>query len=653
MNLCEFLTSIGFFAKYPYTDFHELNLDWCLAEIAKLRIEFDNFAHVNSLKYAGEWDITKSYSAFSVVDDQGFGYMALKPVAPGTQINDTEFWLMIVDYSQLIADYEARITALETTVGDASSGLVKDVNDLDGDITRIDGEIITINGDIDNLDQRINNLVVFKYYDTLSDLLADDLPDDVCVGTLGYHSLNDGGGALYKIHTAAPFTYYETLDNGLFAELIYDNEINVKQLGAYGDDVHDDTTAFKNAITYAGGSYDITMANLDDATPAFNIIVPSGKYIISEELRIAKNNIIFVGNGVLNTVIKCATNVIIEALLTFTGAYGCGVHDIQLFGSVPTHSTTNHNPVTYGACCGLWLDQIAYCTFTNVMIANTRNQGIRMCHVWQDDFTNILIYHTSGYGTTATDKYYGAAIYHSVANQINTTFNPTPSILTSESNHVTFNRLEVSGLLGATFKAANDLYNSTCQNFAFNDVIEENDLFNDLSLSDLPPCFTEDAWNFAGANHFITPPASESAYAINNHYIYYHNYTFNAPKVFYKVSSQHVNINNAIIYTAKLDATYPGISTYLYSEVANAAPMVDLHVMEENLTATPTINFDHIVVCQNLYGIPCRVQGNVRYTRTGTAVTLNVSDLIDNYTLFVGLVDINGIIYQCDGASPA
>ena len=130
MNLHEFLTGIGFFAKYPYTDFHELNLDWAITEIARLRVEFDDFAHVNSLKYAGEWDITKSYSAFSVVDDHGFGYMALKPVPPGTQITDTEYWLMVVDYSQIINDYEARISALEAIVGDSSSGLVKDVDDL-------------------------------------------------------------------------------------------------------------------------------------------------------------------------------------------------------------------------------------------------------------------------------------------------------------------------------------------------------------------------------------------------------------------------------------------------------------------------------------------------------------------------------------------
>ena len=157
MNLNEFLTNTGFFAKYPYTDFHEMNLDWAIKEIAQLRVEFDDFAHVNSLKYAGEWDITKSYSAFSVVDDQGFGYMALKPVPPGTQINDTEYWLMVVDYSQITQDYENRISALETTVGDASSGLIKDVDDLQTDMTNAQNDIGTLQNDVGTLQNTVGD----------------------------------------------------------------------------------------------------------------------------------------------------------------------------------------------------------------------------------------------------------------------------------------------------------------------------------------------------------------------------------------------------------------------------------------------------------------------------------------------------------------
>ena len=121
---------MAFFNKYPYTDFHELNLDAIIEQVKKLQQDFDEFALNNSLTYMGEWDITKSYPAFSVVDDGGFGYLALQPVPPGVLLTNTDYWLMIVDFSAVYSDFEQRVDDLEATVGDASSGLVKDVDDL-------------------------------------------------------------------------------------------------------------------------------------------------------------------------------------------------------------------------------------------------------------------------------------------------------------------------------------------------------------------------------------------------------------------------------------------------------------------------------------------------------------------------------------------
>lgn len=75
------------------------------------------------------------------------------------------------------------------------------------------------------------------------------------VKTLGYYKINDGGGALYLIREK---TEDDVEDGGsihfvgdnLVAELITNNEINIKQFGAKGDGVNDDTIYFKNAIEY-------------------------------------------------------------------------------------------------------------------------------------------------------------------------------------------------------------------------------------------------------------------------------------------------------------------------------------------------------------------------------------------------------------------
>ena len=89
--------------------------------------------------------------------------------------------------------------------------------------------------------------------------------------TLGYYEPNDGGGAVYIIRSKKESDVNDggsilVLDNGNVAELIVDGSINVKQFGAVGDGVTDDSEAIQNAI---------------NATPKTGGILyfPPGKYI--------------------------------------------------------------------------------------------------------------------------------------------------------------------------------------------------------------------------------------------------------------------------------------------------------------------------------------------------------------------------------------
>lgn len=90
---------------------------------------------------------------------------------------------------------------------------------------------------------------VIKYYNTVADMKADPKlrPGDV-VETLGYRTVNDGGQSTYhikdsllNINPAIENATYIILNNSFVAELIYNNELNIKQFGAYGDGIHDDT----------------------------------------------------------------------------------------------------------------------------------------------------------------------------------------------------------------------------------------------------------------------------------------------------------------------------------------------------------------------------------------------------------------------------
>lgn len=101
------------FNKYPYTDFHELNLDWILSKIKEMSQEMQDFIHTNEIKIGGVWDITKEYDAWTVVTNNNFGYISIKDVPAGTLIGNGEYWMMIFDYSQLFNNFETRLSAVE------------------------------------------------------------------------------------------------------------------------------------------------------------------------------------------------------------------------------------------------------------------------------------------------------------------------------------------------------------------------------------------------------------------------------------------------------------------------------------------------------------------------------------------------------------
>ena len=112
-------------------------------------------------------------------------------------------------------------------------------------------------------------------YNSVAEMKADTiLWEGMNTKTLGYYTHNDGGGASYLIRAKADSDTVDNgslheLANGLVAELIIENgTVNVKQFGAVGDGVTDDSDAIQLALNNN------------------SVLMPAGNYLITKHISI-------------------------------------------------------------------------------------------------------------------------------------------------------------------------------------------------------------------------------------------------------------------------------------------------------------------------------------------------------------------------------
>jgi len=135
----------------------------------------------------------------------------------------------------------------------------------------------------DIISQYLNSTALFGYDNVAEMKLAENLVNGSYARTLGYYAKNDGGSALYKIRTITnddivdEATIIEMGDgtNNLVAELIIEEPVNVKSLGAYGDGAHDDYAKIQHGI---------------DVLHQHTLYFPSGTYLITQPLSIGTTN---------------------------------------------------------------------------------------------------------------------------------------------------------------------------------------------------------------------------------------------------------------------------------------------------------------------------------------------------------------------------
>ena len=141
-------------------------------------------------------------------------------------------------------------------------------------------------------------------FDTLEDLKdAENVTNGSSVMTLGYYAIGDGGSAKYKIRqvintdTPNDENIIALQDENLVAEIIIDNNtLNVKQFGAKGDGLTDDSSIIQDVIDYCSANN-------------YKVYIDSDTYLIETGLLINNNNSLLECDGTLkiNSNITCIT----------------------------------------------------------------------------------------------------------------------------------------------------------------------------------------------------------------------------------------------------------------------------------------------------------------------------------------------------------
>jgi hypothetical protein len=214
-----------FDTRWPYTDFHNLNLDWILETLKKQDAAIADFISLNSITYANplQWDITRQYPKNQVVlDTNGDGYLSVQPVPVGVEIANTDYWTKIGNFSELWSSVKLAITAadegLKTTASaDRASGDLVWLNNIlyvcTTAITRgteygtnntakttIDARLANLANAVSTLQNNITNI-----NNTLPNKIDKDTTGDLAQTVSGnYNQTVDGNTAL----TAKRFDIY-------------------------------------------------------------------------------------------------------------------------------------------------------------------------------------------------------------------------------------------------------------------------------------------------------------------------------------------------------------------------------------------------------------------------------------------------------------
>lgn len=231
---------------------------------------------------------------------------------------------------------------------EATQDILDQVNEILTEVqelkTELNRQIATTNETLTTALQAANEAMTsaqsinIRTFNSVEEMKASNtLKAGALAKTQGFYTAGDGGGADYLIINDLGDSEVDeasiiTLQNSLYAKLLVQDYVNVKWFGAHIDGIHDDSTAFNNAVTFLKNKYKIFFLLLPDITgtgkennmykhTSYTLFTPSGIMKINNTINFELEGIDYIFD---NTVID-ATEIETEAFLlkgTTKIAYG-------------------------------------------------------------------------------------------------------------------------------------------------------------------------------------------------------------------------------------------------------------------------------------------------------------------------------------------
>jgi hypothetical protein len=314
--------------KAPYTDFHDLNLDWIIEVLNEFNTKLTDFVSLATIKYANpiQWNITSQYETNTVVvDSNGNAYLSVRPVPSGVSLGRTEFWTKIGNFDELWADVKKAITPNDEGHSPTATA-ARAVNDL----VWVNGTLVRVTRAMNAGDAYVpdSNCVSSSTNEVLHYLLTafneglsaeqtarEDADTQLQTAIEAEQTAREDADTQLQSAIEAEQTARENADTQLQSAIEAEQTArenadtqlqisidqlqqdvknvldyaNVKNYGAKGDGTTDDTIAFSTAI--ASGK---------------DLFIPDGEYIITGAINIGSplmtSKAIVIASGVMLTI---------------------------------------------------------------------------------------------------------------------------------------------------------------------------------------------------------------------------------------------------------------------------------------------------------------------------------------------------------------